>query len=143
MSFLLFRDFFTLFASGRLFRRWVHRRRGGLCGLLCFSTIRGSGNGIRQTSQEIFARDRLFYLSEPPCFLVEAFFHVFCRFLKLPDRPGKAFGKFWKFIRVRDNEVPIAPGMAVRAEIKTGERRVIEFFISPFIKYVDESLTLR
>ena len=29
------------------------------------------------------------------------------------------------------------------SEIKTGERRVIEFFISPFIKYVDESLTLR
>jgi hypothetical protein len=28
-------------------------------------------------------------------------------------------------------------------EVKTGERRVIEFFISPFIKYVDESLTLR
>jgi hemolysin D len=33
--------------------------------------------------------------------------------------------------------------MAVTAEIKTGERRVIEFFISPFIKYVGESLTLR
>ena len=46
-------------------------------------------------------------------------------------------------IRVRDKDVPIAPGMAVTAEIKTGERRVIEFFISPFIKYVDESLTLR
>jgi hemolysin D len=46
-------------------------------------------------------------------------------------------------IRVRDKEVPLAPGMAVIAEIKTGERRVIEFFISPFIKYVDESLTLR
>ncbi len=38
---------------------------------------------------------------------------------------------------------PLAPRMAVAAEIKTGERRVIEFFISPFIKYVDESLTLR
>ena len=46
-------------------------------------------------------------------------------------------------IRVKDKEVPLAPGMAVTAEIKTGERRVIEFFISPFIKYVDESLTLR
>ena len=34
-------------------------------------------------------------------------------------------------------------GMAVTVEIRTGERRVIEFFISPFIKYVDESLTLR
>jgi hemolysin D len=46
-------------------------------------------------------------------------------------------------IRVKDKDVPLAPGMAVTAEIKTGERRVIEFFISPFIKHVDESLTLR
>jgi len=46
-------------------------------------------------------------------------------------------------IRVKDKDVPIVPGMAVTAEIKTGEKRVIEFFISPFIKYVDESLTLR
>jgi hemolysin D len=47
------------------------------------------------------------------------------------------------FIRVKDKDISITPGMAVTAEIKTGERRVIEFFISPFIKYVDESLTLR
>jgi hemolysin D len=47
------------------------------------------------------------------------------------------------FIRVKDKNISITPGMAVTAEIKTGERRVIEFFISPFIKYVDESLTLR
>jgi len=46
-------------------------------------------------------------------------------------------------IRVRDKDVSLVPGMAVTAEIKTGERRVIEFFISPLIKYVDESLTLR
>lgn len=46
-------------------------------------------------------------------------------------------------IRVKDKDVSIAPGMAVTTEIKTGERRVIEFFISPFIKYVDEWLTLR
>ena len=31
-------------------------------------------------------------------------------------------------IRVRDKDVPLSPGMAVTAEIKTGERRVIEFF---------------
>ncbi|MEW6374775.1 MAG: HlyD family type I secretion periplasmic adaptor subunit [Thermodesulfobacteriota bacterium] len=46
-------------------------------------------------------------------------------------------------IRVKEKDIPLTPGMAVTAEIKTGERRVIEFFISPFIKYVDESLTLR
>jgi hypothetical protein len=33
--------------------------------------------------------------------------------------------------------------MALTAVIKTGERRVIEFFVSPFIKYVDESITPR
>ena len=32
-------------------------------------------------------------------------------------------------IRVRDKDVSLSPGMAVTAEIKTGERRVIEFFI--------------
>jgi hemolysin D len=47
------------------------------------------------------------------------------------------------FIRVKDKDISITPGMAVTAEIKTGQRRVIEFFISPFVKYVDESLTLR
>jgi hemolysin D len=46
-------------------------------------------------------------------------------------------------IRVKDKDVPLVPGMSVTAEIKTGEKRVIEFFISPFIKYVDESLTVR
>jgi hypothetical protein len=39
------------------------------------------------------------------------------------------------------NAIPILPGMAVTAEIKTGQRRVIEFFLSPLIKHVDESLT--
>jgi hemolysin D len=46
-------------------------------------------------------------------------------------------------IRVRDRDIPLSPGMALTAVIKTGERRVIEFFVSPFIKYVDESFTLR
>ena len=46
-------------------------------------------------------------------------------------------------IRVKDKDISITPGMAVTAEIKTGERRVIEFFLSPLIKHVDESLTLR
>ena len=46
-------------------------------------------------------------------------------------------------IRVQDKDIPISPGMAVTAEIKTGQRRVIEFFLSPLIKHVDESLTLK
>lgn len=39
--------------------------------------------------------------------------------------------------------VPLAPGMAIQAEIKTGERRVIEYFLSPFLRYRDESLRER
>ena len=46
-------------------------------------------------------------------------------------------------IRVRDKDIHISLGMAVTAEIKAGERRVIEFFISPSIKYVDKPLTLQ
>ncbi len=46
-------------------------------------------------------------------------------------------------MRVEDKDISISPGMAVTAEIKTGKRRVIEFFLSPLIKHVDESLTLR
>jgi len=42
-------------------------------------------------------------------------------------------------IRVKDKNIPLSLGMPMTAEIKTRERerRVIEFFISPFIKYVD------
>jgi len=46
-------------------------------------------------------------------------------------------------IRVEDQDIPLSPGMAVTAEVKTGKRRVVEFFLSPLIKHVDESLTLR
>lgn len=37
----------------------------------------------------------------------------------------------------------ISPGMTATVEVKTGKRRIIEFFLSPVIKYADESLTLR
>ncbi|MCL5061982.1 MAG: HlyD family type I secretion periplasmic adaptor subunit [Nitrospiraceae bacterium] len=37
----------------------------------------------------------------------------------------------------------VSPGMAVTVEVKTGKRRVIEFFLSPIVKYAKESLTLR
>ncbi len=46
-------------------------------------------------------------------------------------------------IRVGDKDIPVSPGMALTAEVKTEKRRVIEFFLSPLIKHVDESLTLR
>ena len=39
--------------------------------------------------------------------------------------------------------VHFSPGMAASVEVKTGKRRIIEFFLSPIIKYAKESLTLR
>lgn len=37
----------------------------------------------------------------------------------------------------------ISPGMTLTAEIKTGKRRIIEFFLSPVIKNSDEGLKVR
>jgi hemolysin D len=39
--------------------------------------------------------------------------------------------------------VPLSPGMAVTVEIKTGQRRVIEYLLSPLLKSVHESLRER
>jgi hemolysin D len=46
-------------------------------------------------------------------------------------------------IRVEDKDIRLSPGMAVTAEIKTGQRRVIEYFLSPLLQYQDESLRER
>lgn len=46
-------------------------------------------------------------------------------------------------IIVGGNEVNISPGMTVSAEIKTGKRRIIEFFLEPIVKYAKESITIR
>ncbi len=42
-------------------------------------------------------------------------------------------------LAVDGRSVNLAPGMAVTAEIKTGQRRVIEYFLSPLLQYADES----
>jgi len=42
-------------------------------------------------------------------------------------------------IRVAGRDQPIGPGLAVQAEIKTGDRRVIEYLISPLAQTLDES----
>jgi hemolysin D len=39
--------------------------------------------------------------------------------------------------------VNVSPGMAISAEIKTGSRRVIEFLLSPLLRYKQESLRER
>lgn len=40
-------------------------------------------------------------------------------------------------------ETPISTGMSVTAEIKVGKRRIIEFFIYPLIRYLDEGISVR
>ncbi|HCA27345.1 MAG TPA: hypothetical protein DEP05_06865 [Betaproteobacteria bacterium] len=46
-------------------------------------------------------------------------------------------------INVNGRRVPMAPGMALQADIVTGHRRVIDFFLSPIIKYLNEGLQVR
>ena len=46
-------------------------------------------------------------------------------------------------ILVGSKWVELAPGMSVQAEIKTGDRRVISYFLSPLLRYRDESLRER
>ena len=46
-------------------------------------------------------------------------------------------------MRVEDKTVNLSPGMAVTVEIKTGRRRVIEYFLSPLLQYKNESLRER
>ncbi|WP_426425317.1 HlyD family type I secretion periplasmic adaptor subunit [Bradyrhizobium genosp. A] len=46
-------------------------------------------------------------------------------------------------MQVEDRMVDLAPGMAVTAEIKTGQRRIIEYLLSPLLRYKQESLRER
>lgn len=46
-------------------------------------------------------------------------------------------------IRVENKDVKLLPGMAVTAEVKTTQRRVIEYFLSPLMKYKQESIRER
>lgn len=47
-------------------------------------------------------------------------------------------------LRAKDGTVfPLRAGMAVTTEINVGRRRVIEFFLFPVIKYLDEGLKVR
>jgi hemolysin D len=43
-------------------------------------------------------------------------------------------------IQVGGQRVALSPGMAVRAEVKTDQRKVIDYFLSPLKEYVSESL---
>lgn len=46
-------------------------------------------------------------------------------------------------MQVEDKMVNLAPGMAVTVEIKTGQRRIIEYVMSPLLRYRQESLRER
>ena len=46
-------------------------------------------------------------------------------------------------IAVEDKWVRLSPGMAVTVELKTGKRRLIEFFLSPLLRYRHESVRER
>jgi hemolysin D len=46
-------------------------------------------------------------------------------------------------LNVDGKTVNLSPGMAVTAEIKTGKRRVIEYFLAPLLQYGEESLRER
>jgi hemolysin D len=46
-------------------------------------------------------------------------------------------------MRVENKLVDLVPGMAVTVEIKTGHRRIIEFLLSPLLRYKQESLRER
>lgn len=46
-------------------------------------------------------------------------------------------------MRVENKTVRLSPGMAVTVEVKTGTRRVIEYFLSPLMQYGSESLRER
>ena len=48
-----------------------------------------------------------------------------------------------KTLRVDGEEQPILIGMGLSAEIKTGKRRIIEFFIYPIIKYWAEAVSIK
>ena len=46
-------------------------------------------------------------------------------------------------IEVKGKSVKLIPGMAVTAEVKTGHRRLIEFFLAPLLRYTKEGLRER
>lgn len=48
-----------------------------------------------------------------------------------------------RWIRVEGKHVPLVPGMTVSVEIKTGKRRVIDYFLSPVLQHGAESIRER
>jgi len=55
---------------------------------------------------------------------------VFVAYVSLPDSR----------MRIDDRWVPLTPGMSVSAEITTGRRRVISYFLGPLVRHAEESM---
>jgi len=71
---------------------------------------------------------------------------------QLRNDPANANAGYVYKVRIRTDQMrfivdgdarPVQAGMTVQADITTDRRRVIEFFLSPVIKYVDEGLKVR
>lgn len=60
-----------------------------------------------------------------------------------PVQPGLVYAARIRLktntIRVGGQDRPIGPGLAVQAEIKTGERRIIQYLLSPIAKTMNEA----
>ncbi len=46
-------------------------------------------------------------------------------------------------MQINKKLVNLSPGMSVSVEIKTGKRRIIEYFLSPLLRYKQESIRER
>jgi hemolysin D len=46
-------------------------------------------------------------------------------------------------LNINGEEIYLTSGMSVTSELKVGKRRIIEFFIYPVIKYLDEGMSVR
>ncbi|MBT3260915.1 HlyD family type I secretion periplasmic adaptor subunit [bacterium] len=46
-------------------------------------------------------------------------------------------------LKVDGKKTVLQPGMTLSAEVNIGERRIIEFFIYPLVKYLDEGMSVR
>ncbi len=58
-------------------------------------------------------------------------------------RPTRSRRRWRAGVCREGREVRLTPGMAVTVEVKTGKRRLIEFLLSPLLRYRDESLRER
>lgn len=46
-------------------------------------------------------------------------------------------------IRIGDKDVVLTAGLAATAEVKTGTRRIIEYFLSPMMEYAHDAIQER